>query len=226
MKDLVRLSPSGFDLEASFVEKSCAVVLALPVTTQAELDDLGVGLKEAHARLTWLEGHRTARTAAPLAEVERIRAETRGAEAAYKKLKAAINARTVRYHQETREAAAVARAAALATQEQAHAAAVAGAPQAAAALQTTAFRHMQSAPVAMSTDGVHTRKEWRVRVTDAALVPRNFLVPDEAAILEAVRVALPKPSAVGGVVPELARTGWASNGIEIYLHETAVPHAR
>lgn len=208
--------------EAAQVQWACEAIAAFTVATQADLDALGVGLKEANARIKFLEGERTSRTAGPLAEVEAIRGEYRDVEAAYKALKAAIGARTVRYHQEQRATEDAARATALAVQEQARQAAAVGNLPVAQSLQTHAFQAMQRAPAALATVGVYTRKEWRVRVLDAALVPRALCVPDEALILADVRANLPPVNDCRGVVPEVARQAWAASGVEIYLHETAV----
>lgn len=201
---------------------ACVAINALPVNSQADLDELAHGLKAATVRVKFLEESTQARTRPLLVEVEEIRDESRECREAWKALKQAVNDRTVRYHQEQRAAEARARALAMATQEQAHRAATAGQYQHAAALQHGAFQAMSVAPVAMTVPGTHTRRQWRTRVVDPARVPRHWCVPDEALISAEAGRALPKASDVNGVLPADVRAAWLALGVEIYLQETAV----
>lgn len=216
------LAPTSFQIEAQQVENAVSLVLAWPVASQTDLDDLGGGLKECTARVKWLEAQRQERIGPLLEQVEEIRAEYREVESAYKKLKEAFSTRTVRYHREQREAEARARAEALAVQQTAHAAAQAGQYQAAQALQSTAYRAMAGAPLAMKTEGVHTRKTWKVEIANPVLVPREFCEPSAALALEHVRKLLGKaseaaPEAIARVVQAMGLFG-----ISVTIEEKAV----
>jgi hypothetical protein len=218
----IEKAPTKLEIEAKQVENAVALVLAWPVATQHDLDELGGGLRETTARLKFLEEERAALSRAPLDELELIRSERRGVESAYKKLKEAFSTRTVRYHQEQRAAEARARELAQTTQLQAHAAAQAGQGRTAQALQTQAYQAMSSAPPAMTTAGVHTRKDWRIEITDPAKVPREFCVPDPALVLERVRVQLGKASEVDPEIQRQIAWAWEAAGVRVILEEKAI----
>jgi hypothetical protein len=212
--------PTALQVEANAVRAACVAVAALPVSSQAEIDALGAGIKDIKARLKFLEASRKARTAPLVAQTDAIRDEYRPAEEAYAALEVATKARMARYNQETRAAEQAARSAALANQEAAHAAASAGDMPAAIALQQTAFQAMTATPDALKTHGIGSRFEWRIEVTAPELVPRALCVPNEAAILADVRANLPK--AESGKVPGLAGEAWAAAGVRVFLHEIIV----
>ena len=207
--------------EARTVRAACAAVAALPIASQEQVDALGAAIKDSKARLKSLERSRKARTAGPLAEVESIRSEYREPEEAYAALEIATKARMLRYNAETRAAAEKAQQAARASQEAAHAAANAGRQAEAVALQQASFVAISTAPEVAKAQGIGSRFEWRIRVVDAAKVPRAYLVVDEAAIVAAVRASFPKAEA-GGKPPELGQASWAANGVEVLLFETIV----
>lgn len=207
-------------LEAEQVLAACQKVAALPVTTQAQLDDLAGGLIEAAARLKHLEETRLSETKPDRDRTAARNALSKPAEDAYKALKVSISARITRYNQETRAAENVARLAALATQEQAHAAASAGNLTQAASLQTRAFSALAAAPPVLETEGTHTRREWRVRVTNKALVAPMWTVVDEAALVAHARKVLPKAA------PGADASAFRVAGVEVYLYEHEVVTGR
>jgi len=207
--------------EASAVRAAVAAVAALPIASQEQVDALGAGIKDIKSRLKWLEGSRKERTGPMLAQVDAIRDEYRPVEAAYGALEIATKARMVRYNAETRAAAELAQQAAMASQQAAHAAASAGDVPAAVALQQASFQAISTAPEVAKAQGIGSRFEWRIKVVDAAKVPREYLVVDEAAIVAAVRANFPKATA-GQKAPELGRTTWEAAGVEVYMHEIIV----
>lgn len=209
----IALAETAFALEAQQVTAACAKIAVLPVTNQDELDDLTTGLAEAGARLKFLEESRLEETKADREKVTKRNALSKPAEEAYKTLKTTIAARITRFHADKRIADNTARASAFAVQSQAHAAARAGNLPAAAALQTQAYATLQQAGPDLEAKGTNTRREWRVRVTNKALIRPEFLIVDEKALLEHARQVLPKAS------PDASVEAFQVRGAEVYLHE-------
>lgn len=207
-------------LEAKQVTAACAQIATWKINGQSDLDDLTSGMVEAQARLKFLEESRLAETKPDRDKVAERNARSKPAEDAYKALKLAIGARITLHHQTARAASETARIASHAAQQQAHAAAELGNLPAAAALQTKAFTALAAAPVLLETDGTHTRREWRIRVVNKALVNPVWLIVDEAALLEHARKVLPKAT------PEADVSAFRVNGVEVYLHEHEVVTGR
>ena len=219
MTTALALDATALKAEALSVQQAVAAVAALEIKSQEQVDALGAGIKDIKARLKFLEASRKERTAPMLAEVESVRAEYRGAEEAYAALEIATKQRMVRYNAETRAAAEVAHRAALASQQAAHAAAHAGDMPKAVALQQASFQAITAAPEVAKAQGIGSRFEWRIRVVDAAKVPREYTVVNEGAITAAVRASFPKAVA-GAAAPDAAT--WAAQGVEVYLNEIIV----
>jgi hypothetical protein len=200
--------------EAVDVAKAVAAVALLPITNQAELDALGAGVKSVKSRLKEIEAWEHSYTRPLLAVVESYREHARPAKQAYAQLEQAIKNRMLRYRNECKALEDEARRVAHAAQLAAHQAAQAGQGQQAQALQTTAFRAMQAAAPALVTAGVGTTKTWAVRVVDKALVPEQFKVVDEAALVAHVR-ALNGPASGASTSPPVGVPD-----VEIYVKET------
>jgi hypothetical protein len=147
---------------------------SLPCETAEQYSACGEFLRQAQQQLGYYEKARKRLTRPLLQAKQEVDGIFKPITTAMAQVKAALAAKLKAYDLRAEQE----RRAALAAIEQAHA------QRNQAAVEHHA-QALQAPPP--SLQGVHTRKRWTYRVTDAALVPRQFLMVDDRLVRNAIK---------------------------------------